>query len=62
MAQVGFIAAMRHFLGFREGRELTDFAAELKELTPKDREELVAGLRLNGIDCAEPLPGGGVKI
>ena len=56
MAKISFTAAAKHFFGFREGKGLTDFAAELKQLTIEDKLEIAEGLRQNGIDCEDPVP------
>ncbi len=36
---------LKDFFGLRPGEGLKDFAAELKALTPEDKEQLVLGIR-----------------
>lgn len=47
-----FVAAMKHFFGVREGQTLSEFSAELKALSPEERNFFAEGLRTNGY----PLP------
>ncbi len=42
MKKMGFVSACKEFFGLKEGQTLTQFAAELKALTPKDKAELSA--------------------
>lgn len=51
-----FLAACRDFFGVREGQTALDFGKEIKALTPKDREEITAGLIQNGYEIL-PAPG-----
>lgn len=37
---ISFIAACRQYFGLKTDQKLTEFAAEMKELTDKDRAEL----------------------
>ena len=53
MAQKSFTAVCREFFGFKEGQTLTEFGAELKQLTHKDKLEIAEGLRAIGYDVAE---------
>jgi len=53
MAQ-SFTAACKTFFGFREDQKISDFAAELRELSPADKLEIAEGLRAVGIDCEDP--------
>lgn len=46
--EMGFIAACKDFFGFLPGQTLMTFRTEVSELTPKDREEIRAGLEQNG--------------
>jgi len=45
-----FIAAMKHFFGFKPNQTLQEFSAEIKVLTPADKEYFAQGLRQNGYD------------
>lgn len=49
-----FVAACKDFFGFKQGQTLSDFSAELKELTYNDKMEIAAGLRNIGLPCADP--------
>lgn len=40
--QMGFRAAAKRVFGLKDGQRVTEFAAELKQLTRKDREQLAA--------------------
>lgn len=42
MEKVSFAKACKEYFGMKPGQTLSDFLAELKELTEKDREELKA--------------------
>jgi hypothetical protein len=42
--QVGFIVACKDFFGFKSDQKLTDFKAEVDQLSPKDKEEIREGL------------------
>jgi hypothetical protein len=50
-----FTAACKEFFGFKPGQTLREFGEELKALTFNDKMELASGLRLVGIDCADPI-------
>jgi hypothetical protein len=41
----GDIATLKAFFGLKAGQALADFAAELRDLTEEDREELVRLIR-----------------
>lgn len=43
-----FIGICAHFFGKHPGQSLKDFSEELKKLTPKDREEMMADFRKMG--------------
>jgi len=53
MAQ-SFTAACKAFFGFKEDQKISDFAAELRELSHAEKLELAAGMRAAGIDCEDP--------
>ena len=40
MENISFMAACKRFFGFKEGQGLTDFGAEIKAVSDKDRLEL----------------------
>lgn len=42
LKSMGFMAACKHYFGLKPGQGLSDFMKEVKELTPKDREDLKA--------------------
>jgi hypothetical protein len=44
MNNVSFAQAIKHFFGQLPGQTLTDFVAEMKQLTDADRDEFKAGL------------------
>ena len=46
--EMGFIAACKDFFGFLPEQTLMAFRNEVAALTPKDREEIRAGLIQNG--------------
>lgn len=48
-----FIAAMRTFFGMMPGQTLQQFAAEVRELTAKDREDFIGMLRTVGFDATK---------
>lgn len=48
--EVGFVAACKEFFGFLPGQTLMTFRDEVQKLTPKDREEIRAGLIQNGMN------------
>jgi hypothetical protein len=48
-----FVAACREFFGKLPHQTLQDFAAELKQLTPDDKAELVILFRNVGIDATK---------
>lgn len=49
-----FVVACRDYFGLLHGQTLKDFSAELKALTPKDRQELCAMFPTVGYDILEP--------
>lgn len=51
-----FVAACKNFFGFKEGQTLSEFGAELKQLTHEDKMEIAKGLRDAGVDCEDPHP------
>ena len=50
MKPTSFIAAMKHFFGFKAGQTLIQFNDELKALTPADRAYFANGLRREGYE------------
>jgi hypothetical protein len=42
--QISFAAAVKRFFGLKEGQKIGELAAELKQLTPKDRADLAPEL------------------
>lgn len=48
--KVGFVKACRDFFGLKPGETLAEFAAELKALTDKDKQDLVAEFKRIGWD------------
>jgi hypothetical protein len=49
-----FVARCREFFGLKEGQKLTEFAAELRQLTDKDRLELVEMFNAAGLPTDSP--------
>lgn len=47
MKETSFIAAAQAFFGRKSGQSLGDFTAEVKKLTPQDREDMIPGLEAN---------------
>jgi len=47
---MSFVAACKDFFGTKEGQTPLQFMKEVKELTPKDREEITEGLVKNGYE------------
>ena len=43
--KVGDAKVLKDYFGLREGETIRDFAAELKALTPEDKEQLASGIR-----------------
>ena len=41
---IGFVVACKRYFGLKSGQKMSEFAAELKALTPKDREEMAPQL------------------
>jgi hypothetical protein len=48
-----FIAACREFFGMKQQETLMEFMAEIKALTPQDREDLKAMMLTVGIDASK---------
>jgi hypothetical protein len=48
-----FVMACNSFFGRKQGQSLQEFNAELKALTPKDREDMVVLFREVGIDATK---------
>lgn len=44
-----FPAACRAYFGFQQGQSLVDFMAEIRELSPADKEEIAKGMKEHGI-------------
>ena len=42
--QISFAAGAKRFFGLKKGQTVGEFAAELKQLTPKDRADLAPEL------------------
>lgn len=53
MEQKTFLRACKDHFGYRPGEDLKAFGAELKQLTPKDREDLKAEFAKIGIEIIE---------
>lgn len=53
--QKSFVISMLEFFGTLPGQTKTQFASELKALSPEDKAYFHAGLAACGIDCAAPL-------
>ncbi len=49
-----FTAACRDFFGFLPDQKLSEFAAELKQVTPQDKKDIHEGFKAIGIDCDPP--------
>jgi hypothetical protein len=52
-----FVMACNSHFGRKAGQSLQDFNAELKALTPKDREDMIAMFREIGIDATKQSVG-----
>ena len=48
-----FVGACMDFFGKKPGQTLTEFGAEIKALTEKDRAEIKAGLIQNGYNIRD---------
>lgn len=44
MSTMSFTKACKEYFGTKPGQKLTEFAAELKALTPEDKAEMAFGL------------------
>lgn len=55
-AKKGFMVAAKEFFGLLPGQSPVQFGQELKTLSYEDKMEIAAGIRKNGIDCADPMP------
>ena len=53
MREMTFIAACRSFFGPKDGQSLLEFAKEVKELTPKDRADMVEMFKAVDIDATK---------
>lgn len=52
--KMSFLKRMRDFFGMKSGQTLTDFQAELKALTSKDKEDLVNYFNQAGMPTEMP--------
>lgn len=50
---VTFVMACRKFFGLKLGQTLQEFAAELRALTPDDKNDLIAMFKDVGIDASK---------
>lgn len=50
---VTLAVAMKEFFGLQPGQKVLDFAAELKKLTPEDKEEIKTLLQAKGVEIKE---------
>lgn len=50
---ITFVMACKQFFGFLPGETLQEFAAELRQLTPKDKQDLIAEFARIGIDASK---------
>lgn len=48
-----FMMACREFFGAKQGQSLQEFAAEIRALTPKDRNDLIEMFRSVGYDATK---------
>lgn len=53
LKHVSFIHACREFFGMLPGQTLQQFAAEIKQLTPDDKQELIKLFRQVGLDATK---------
>jgi intergrase/recombinase len=53
MEKKSFVKACRDFFLMKEGQKLMEFAAELKELTDKDRADFVDMFKTIGIEIEQ---------
>ncbi len=53
--KVGFVSAMKSYFGLKEGQSISQFAAEIKDLTLKDKQEFHQMMVAEGIDCDPPV-------
>lgn len=54
MLESSFMAACREFFGIKSGQSMIDFAKEVKELTPEDREYFKVEFAKIGISITNP--------
>lgn len=47
MDEISFTQACSRFFGKKDGQSLNEFGAEIKMLSPKDREDMIPGLEKN---------------
>lgn len=53
-APMGFVSRCKVFFGFREGQNLSEFSKEVKELSDKDKLELVDLFNKAGMPTLAP--------
>jgi len=53
MEHLTFISACRKFFGIKDGQTLQQFAAEIRELTPQYKADLIAMFRTVDIDATK---------
>ena len=53
MKNCTFIVACREFFGLKTGQTLQEFAAEIRQLTPGDKAELVELFKTVGYDATK---------
>lgn len=56
MKKMGFVSFCKEYFGLKEGQTLTQFAQELKALTPKDKADLSAMAATVGYEIAVEQP------
>ncbi len=57
MEKKSFVQACNSFFGRKSGQMLSEFARELRELTPEDKGDLVMEFAKGGIEVVEPTTG-----
>lgn len=50
-----FAVRCKAFFGLKEGQTLGEFAAEIRSITPKDKEELIAEFERIGLPVLPPV-------
>lgn len=53
LKHTSFVGACREFFGIKSGQTLQEFAAELRQLTPEDKAEMVQLFRQVGLDATK---------